>query len=485
MRSGNPWTVLDSHRTVIASCMTSRSQTAFLIAAVLPALVACTSSDKGGDVGTDDTGPGSESFTIDAALSDVIPTVATVTWDWKPVDSAWVEWGRDGTVEHRVAVHIDDGVPQPMPIIGMKPQTTYDLRVVATASDGTQGSSDAVQVTTGNVPSTLPAIEIENPGAATPGFFVTSAMAQAAAVIIDSDGDYVWWYIPDGLDLMGRVRLSVDGTSMYMADINLLAESDHPLIKVSLDGTVEERIDTPLRHHDFVEHADGTLAWLAANPETVDGVQVKGDRIIELAPDGVTTTPVYSVVDHHDPGAGIEAGGGPGGPTTRDWPHANSLSIVDDGDSYIVSFLYMGGIAKVDRATGAEDWFLGGPEGTLDVDGDPDFRFDSQHGVDYLGDHVLVFENGASSTTSRVQELSLDPDAGTAQQVWTYTPDPELSSPVFGDVHRHDSGNTLVTFSYNGQVQELDADGNLVWRMSTSLGGAINYLTWVETLQAE
>lgn len=51
-----------------------------------------------------------------------------------------------------------------------------------------------------------------------------------------------------------------------------------------------------------------------------------------------------------------------------------------------------------------------------------------------------------------------------------------------GDVHRFESGNTLVTFSYSGQVHEVSPDGEVVWKVSTSAGGALGYLVPVEDL---
>ncbi len=54
-----------------------------------------------------------------------------------------------------------------------------------------------------------------------------------------------------------------------------------------------------------------------------------------------------------------------------------------------------------------------------------------------------------------------------------------------GDVHRFDSGNTLITYSYNGQIQEVTPGGEPVWTLTASAGGVISYVTPVESLYAE
>ena len=54
--------------------------------------------------------------------------------------------------------------------------------------------------------------------------------------------------------------------------------------------------------------------------------------------------------------------------------------------------------------------------------------------------------------------------------------------PKVGDVHRFDSGNTMVAFSTGGQLDEIDADGELVWRLNLDLGGAVGYVLAVDSL---
>lgn len=419
---------------------------------------------------------------LTVTLSDVIPTVATATWsldsDDVAVNAAWVEFGRDGGFDTRVAVDLSAGTPTATPLLGMKPDTTYGVRVVADTDLGTV-TSDAVEVTTGPVSPDLPGttVEVGDAGAMHRGFYVTSIVAGSTAVILDSDGDYVWWYKLEGVDRLGRVRLSQDRRSVWMATINLDGDEDVDIVRVSVDGSAEEHISTPRRHHDFVELSDGTLVYTAEDPTDVGAVTVAGDIVVERAPDG-STREVYRVLDHHEPFSGSTNGG-------ERWPHANAIDVVDDESAYLVSFLYMNGIARIDRATGDETWFLGGGESDFHrADGSSDYT-DYQHGIELLDDRLLIFDNGHSAHSSRAVEVAFDTGTMLAEEAWEYRPDPELDTVTMGDVHRFADGNTLVTFSYNGVIEEVDPSGTVVWRLSTDIGGALSWLDFFDRLQPE
>jgi hypothetical protein len=49
-------------------------------------------------------------------------------------------------------------------------------------------------------------------------------------------------------------------------------------------------------------------------------------------------------------------------------------------------------------------------------------------------------------------------------------------------VHRFDGGDTLVTFSYSGQIHEVTPEAEVVWKLSSSVGGTFGYVTPAEDL---
>jgi hypothetical protein len=48
---------------------------------------------------------------------------------------------------------------------------------------------------------------------------------------------------------------------------------------------------------------------------------------------------------------------------------------------------------------------------------------------------------------------------------------------IYGDVQRLENGNTLVTHSVSGVVEEVTPDGEPVRRLVFALGGALGYST--------
>jgi hypothetical protein len=165
------------------------------------------------------------------------------------------------------------------------------------------------------------------------------------------------------------------------------------------------------------------------------------------------------------------------------WPHANALEYIEAEDAYLVSFLCLDVIMRVDRQSGELDWVLGGPFGDFALrTGERDF-LELHHNLDWRAHELLVFVNGdLESSPARVEGYRLDSKRGVAIPSWGYLPDPALHAPTLGDVHRLPTGNVLVNFGYAGQVHEVTPDGSLVWRLSLGLGGALGYTTVLRTL---
>jgi hypothetical protein len=57
-------------------------------------------------------------------------------------------------------------------------------------------------------------------------------------------------------------------------------------------------------------------------------------------------------------------------------------------------------------------------------------------------------------------------NANTATLVWEAEATPELFSFALGYAQRLDNGNTLITYGTTKHVQEVAADGGLVWDLS-------------------
>lgn len=430
----------------------------------------------------DDAAPGDD-FEIDVTLSEVVPTVATVTFSTEhaPVVAAWVEFGSTTEYGTRVPVDVAAGSPYRAVLVGMKPSAAYRFRVVVDDGAATHASEDH-EVQTGGLPAGFPeaAVTVEDETGTHSGFLVTSILSSpSAAVIVDADGDYVWWHQSEDPEFhVSRAHLAHDGSSVLYWGANAHPGEDptQELVRVSMDGTQVEAISIPDGHHDFLELADGTIAYLEYDPRSDGGQTLVADRLVERAPDG-TTTEVFSLWDVAD--ASWESIL----PPHEGWSHANSLRYHEEDGTYTITSLGFEAIFQVDRASGEAGWIMGGEHGDF-VDQDGERAFLSRpHQQEPIDGGILVFNNGTPEVnSSKVLEFEVDEGEGRVDLVWTYEPSPPLYCFSLGDVHRLPNGNTLAVFSVQGQIDELSPERELIWRLNMELGGAFGYVTWMERL---
>jgi len=424
------------------------------------------------------------SFTVTGEASAVVPTVVNFEWtvDLDDVSSGAVDFGLDTGYGRTVDANLDDGGVLSAQAIGLLPTTEYHFRVQVT-SGGTVYYSDDRTVTTGAIPSTLPELTVAaNDGAERDDFFVTSMLTvPTAAAIIDREGNYLWWYTSaeEREDWpVTRTRVSRDGTAVLFLHNVPLAEGvpdgyQH-IVRVSLDGETVETIPTPGAHNDFYEHEDGTLVILSEDRRQVEDEDVVGDKLVEIAPDGSETI-VWSVWDHLEYEPGTSEFG--------HWTHANAIDYDADEDVYYVGARHISTIFKIDRATGDVLWMLGGPRSDFEfVDGGTEFSA-LQHQFEVLDDGIFIFDNREESDfASRAVEYALNEETGIATQRWEHISDPPLYCYGMGDVDRLDSGDSLITWSTAGVIDEVAPDGEVLWQIQLDLGSGLGYLSRVDTL---
>ncbi len=70
------------------------------------------------------------------------------------------------------------------------------------------------------------------------------------------------------------------------------------------------------------------------------------------------------------------------------------------------------------------------------------------------------------------------------EAIWDYEASPNLYCFSLGNVNRLPGGNTLVNFSVNGQIDEVGADGEVVWQLAGNMGVAFGYSHWVPMISA-
>ena len=429
-------------------------------------------------------------FDATITISDVVPTVATVRWEAPSgsVDEAYVDFGPDEDRALRAPATDDGTGGYEAALVGIEPESRIHARAVVLGEDGIRTSVE-LSADTGSVPSDLPGFGLDadvlDADAAGDGYLLLTTIPGGASIVATT-GNRVWWHGMEYADefVTTRTRLARDGRSVLYFTWNALprggpTSDERNIHRVAFDGSQVESLPVPKAHHDFVELLDGTLATLQFDLLPVEGEEIYGDSIVEIAPDGSETevwrlwdSLAFSMDDVHEEG-------------TR-WGHSNALDYDPDEDVYYVSVLYFDALFKIDRATGDVLWQLGGANSDYLMTTGEDDWFDGQHQFQLLQDGLVLFDNGPhGETDSRIAEYDLDHSAGTAALRWIHQPDPALGVYFYGDVSRLPSGNTLINWSAAGRVEQVTPDGEVVWRIDARLGAGFGYGDLVETLYVE
>ncbi len=418
---------------------------------------------------------------VQLTVSDAMPTVATATWDvgTPGCGGAFVQWGRDTDMTRRARAWIDDQGHARAVLAGLKPQTLYHAQVVEVLN-GEHLLSDRLTVETGSLPVQSVGVteQVDEPGR-TAGLYVATSLYsnRGAAVILDGDGDVVWSHQPElawPQQFISRVRPSRVGewinynVSGGQEQGLTQVDSTRAIVRVSLDGSQQQVLLLPDTHHDFFELGDGTLALLRYDRREVEGQTWIGDEIVELAPDG-SERRVWSTWDRFELDEDVA---GPG----ASWTHANALFYDKDDDAYLVSLRNLDCIVKVDRASGEVVWVLGGEHSDFALPDGERSLFHHQHQFHLVDGGIVVFDNGlVEQVDSRVVEYALDKGSGRAEPVWEQHADPPMFNAALGDVYRLEGGNTLITWSQAGQIEEVTPAGDVVWRVRAQLGAGFGF----------
>ncbi len=418
-------------------------------------------------------------FTVDVELSPAMATVGIVTWAVdQPIRSAHIEFGRDPDVPEYVASADLTETDFRTLLLGMKPATEYTLRVVATGCNGEVYVSPDHALTTNYLPNGLPPITVhdaESEGLFA-GFTITcngygnarqlDPNAETSWILIwDRDGDYVWAHnlLESPVYGCSRARMSADGKHVWAGNTSTINPTG-ALRRVTLDGLEVEDYSLPARHHDFTVLPNGHVLYF--EQQNGGGVfdETEGpDSIVSLDPETGQSTLIYDQTVHF---ADLIADSG--------GAHTNSITYIPHLEAFSFSMLYADTIALLSYPDGELLGVFNGPRDEFGV------SWDTQHGHQFVEDRLLVFNNWSAEGNSALLEFSYDLASKTAGPIETYRPVPTFGTIAFGGVQRLPNGNSVVTFSSNGVIHEIDPNKNLL--RETVIADSIGYATQRRTL---
>jgi hypothetical protein len=410
-----------------------------------------------------------------AEVSENIHTVVTVRWTTAVDSIGYVEFGPTREMTFNTPLETTPARDHTATLLGLTADTEIFYRVV-TWDGAAAGASAGATIRTGDLPVGMP--PLTRVGDGHDGFVVVPVLGAATAVlIINAQGEIVWYHSDDRALQFYRARLAADGKSLLYNAANISGEPSEAseLVRVSLDGATSSSIPVPLLAHDFVELPDGTLAAIVVEERDFQGAPLRGDKIVEIAKDGTQRT-VWSAWDCFDPAVAISDDPAMG------WTFANALDYDPVADVYYLGMRNLSSITRINRQTRACEWVLGLSAPTFTF-APGAARFLHQHQFHVRGNRIVIMDNeGAIGNDSRVLEYELDMASKVATQVWSYVADPSVYTFVLGEPMRFDDGGTFVNWSAAGQMDRLDPAGNRVWKLNTGAGFVFGFHTLAGSL---
>lgn len=308
-----------------------------------------------------------------------------------------------------------------------------------------------------------------------PGYNLYHSTKRRGAFLIDMNGDVVHrWQYPEG------VTIHTD------AHLELLPERGDLLVRAK---SSIEKIDRDSRrvwsysaetHHDFWIHTNGEIYAMIRQsrlvPELHPEFETLDESIAILSPEGVERKrislpdallrspwagllPAVSDLDRAQLfGLDLAADAAVLEAPALDILHSNHVEVFDGalaerGEIYgegnlLVSIRNLNTILILDPSGHRVIWLWGPNNLTF------------QHHPSLLPNgHILLFNNGIESS----EILELDPLS--RRVVWRYA-DGELFSRTRGSAQRLPNGNTLITESDSGNVLEVTAQKEIVWKFA-------------------
>jgi hypothetical protein len=390
-------------------------------------------------------------------LSEEIGTVGIVSWSASStIDDAEIRFGLSGRDPDMVAPVDLEARGYRTHLLGMKGSTEYDFQVVA---NGATCTSEVVTLETGPVANDVPIVDrqIFDEGAISPGFIMTLAYGEGArAFIFDKDGDPVWWATAP--NSASAARLDFQSKYVWMVTGNPFGGMGSGEVwRVSIDGTDTQAVPgTSESHHDLAPLPDGKVAILLHGDVCSEVAEVGPDLDVQVTIDLSSAYNAQSC-------------------------HANSILYHPGDGTYTISDRMANLYVKVDRSDGTLRWQFGGSNPVGDhIPG----TWSVNHGHHVLDNGNFLFFNnegvGGGGGGSPVHEYELDVEALTATEVFSYTSAAGNSTSSLGDVQRLPNGNTLITYSNEGIIHEVDSSGKLVQVLTVS--GALGYAMHRESL---
>jgi len=359
-----------------------------------------------------------------------------------------------------------------IPVLGLFPSRRYTLRAVAYSARG-NAIGNAMELTTDALPPDLPKYSASGVDPS-PGYVVFAAGKYG--LVIDNTGRVVWYRrFPNGPGL----NFMAEPTGHYVARPTSpdVTQPDEWTEFDALGKTVRSlpcALGLTSRPHDLIAESDGSYWLMCDETRTMDltdvggvaGARVTGTSVQHVSASGKVLFQ-WSPFEHFDITDG-ELSNRTG--QNVNWTHGNALDFDVDGN-LLVSFRNLSEITKIDVASGAIMWRMGGRRNQMTFVDSSSHIFSGQHSarVNSFGE-LTILDNLGTVGESRAERYVVDAAMHTARLVHYYASIPGVVTAIGGSVQALAGGRTLVSFGTAGRVEEYDADGHVMWRIDGDAG---------------
>jgi hypothetical protein len=335
-------------------------------------------------------------------------------------------------------------------------------------------ASDVLAFDTRPLPADLPSYSAEGSDPA-PGYVVFGAGSYG--LVIDNTGRVVWYHrFPAGLGL----NFQAQPNGRYAARPPSAAGQPGVWVEIAPTGEITRTFGCARglqpRMHDMIAEPGGGYWLLCDETRTLDlsaqgassqsrvsgtGVQHRsaaGDLLFDWSPFDHFAVEL-NILDAADRNAAV-----------INWTHGNALDL-DVDRNLLVSFRNLSEVTKIDTRTGTVLWRLGGVHNQFSFEVAQPAPFVRQHGARSLGGgQLLLLDNLGHTVGSRAERYTLDESLRSARLSGTFASSAGLVAQVGGTTQALGGGHTLVSYGSGAGVEEYDASGRVVWRLTGNPG---------------
>ena len=413
----------------------------------------------------------------------------------------YVDYENAEAGKFRTATTDESAIEHRVPVLRLRPGTTYSYTVVAVNGEGEETRSNSGTFTTGSLPPALSSLTIDATGTPSSEILLLDhrELDGSYLFMLDGDAQIVWYYeSPNPVEDVPYPT----GAIVQKPNFNLVYQLNNPfniccIREITPTGKIVDNLAAGpangFPHRSLKLMPDGGVLYSAWTYRVIDDTANEGDA--ETLVEGLALrvwdqeTGLSKELWNAFDGIGADVRGGWGTGTIASYPNevtlqehtppirwtgANSLQV-GPRDNIIVSIPNFSQVISISPDFQRVEWKLGGPESTFTFE-DPADRFYRQHTAQQLPNgNILMFDNGRNrpeeegGNYSRALELALNDYDLVARKVWEYRHDPDLYAVNRSSAYRLENGNTLLNFVTDPRVVvEVAPDGTEVFKANIS-----------------